>query len=300
MCNNRSHIVRIDGGLGNQMFQHAFGKALEIRSGIKVKYDITHINSRYFSLSRIFRDFDLDIFSLDVDIATTNEIKYYTLPKGNTNYFVYNFLRKFRKENNVIKENSTQYDINYLDQNEPKYFIGYWQSYKYFNNISDDIKHGFKINNILPVSTGIQKDITNSNSVCVGFRRIQYAGDKLLGTLTGSYFDYYYNTAIEFINGKIENPVFYIFSDDIEWCKSNVHIKGKHKFVEDIHNGFKYSNKMILMSLCKHFIIPNSTFFWWPAWLADNKGKIVIAPKKWFNNKYYFSHDLIPEEWITI
>jgi hypothetical protein len=108
----------------------------------------------------------------------------------------------------------------------------------------------------------------------------------------------YIMRAVDIIESKIENPTYFIFSDDVEWCKENIHLKNM-KIVDHSYAGEKFNYYLQLMISCKHFIIPNSSFAWWSAWLNTNSDKIVIAPKNWFNVDIDTS-DLIPDNWIRI
>jgi len=292
-------ISRLIGGLGNQMFQYAFGKAISVRNNTELKVDITHLNSRYNTKSMIFRNYDLDIFNLDLKIASKEEISQFIMPKGNTTYTIYNLLNKFHRYKNIVSENGNRFNEEYLKAKDNCYLIGYWQNHKYFSEISEIIKKGFLINDSLLESENIFREIANTNSVCLSYRRKEYLQDKYLGTLTGSYFDYYYKNAIELLCSKTSDPVFYIFSDDIEWCRKNVKIDKKHVFIGDEHSGYKFKNKFKLMYSCKHFIIPNSTFPWWAAWIADSKETIVIAPKKWYVSDIKYDN-IVPEKWFRL
>jgi hypothetical protein len=110
----------------------------------------------------------------------------------------------------------------------------------------------------------------------------------------------YYNKAIKIIINKVENPIFFIFSDDINWCKENIKIKDHEIIYVDWNVGDNSYIDMQLMSTCKHNIMANSSFSWWSAWLNKNKDKIVISPYKWFNSDDMDCSDLIPESWIRI
>lgn len=124
--------------------------------------------------------------------------------------------------------------------------------------------------------------IEKSNSISIHVRRGDYLGHPLFGEICGKE---YYQTAIKIILTKVKNPIFYIFSNDIEWCKKNLNIDYPSYYI-DWNKGEESFRDMQLMSLCKHNIIPNSSFSWWSAWLNTNQGKIIIAPKKWINEEY--------------
>lgn len=294
-------IVRLQGGLGNQMFQYAFGKAYSILNNVELKFDITHLTAKYRSKRKIFRTYDLDIFDLDIKLAKKSEILKYTIPRINNKY-IYHTLNFIYKSKNFIEE-KTPFNFNdyYLKLGDNKYFSGYWQSYKYFSIINNFLKEKFRIKyTIQQNSEYLLQKIQESNSICLNYRRTDYINDKLLNTLVGEKGREYYNNAINYITSKVTNPIFFVFSDDIEWCKKNVNLDFEKVFVEHEHSGIKYSNYFLLMYNCKHFIIPNSTFAWWAAWLSENENKIVIAPKRWVNFGSFNPDDLFPVEWYII
>ena len=120
-------------------------------------------------------------------------------------------------------------------------------------------------------------------SVSLHVRRTDYI-DKEHNHIHNICSETYYKNAIDEVRNKYPNAVFFIFTDDKEWCKK--HFRGPNFFVVDLDEASKTDiAEMTLMSRCKHHIIANSSFSWWAAWLNDNPGKLVIAPNKWINNK---------------
>jgi len=98
----------------------------------------------------------------------------------------------------------------------------------------------------------------------------------------------------------VDNPTFFIFSDDVEWCRKNLNLGYPRHIVDHSHKGYKFTNYMQLMVECKHYIIPNSSYAWWAVWLNKNKNKHVIAPKNWFNDSSIDTTDLVPKNWIRL
>ena len=167
------------------------------------------------------------------------------------------------------------------------YYIGYWQAYRYILDLEFKLKDSQNL-----INTKVKEKILNSNAVSIGVRRGDYVK---LGVIICDI--EYYKKAINLIDKKLDNPIFYIFSDDIQWCRKNIKLSDKHFFVE-ANKDTPFEN-MELMSLCKHNIISNSTYEWWGAFLNKNEKKIVIYPKKW---KFYETkkNKLIPSDWIKI
>lgn len=180
------------------------------------------------------------------------------------------------------------------------YLQGYWQSEKYFSEIADVLREDFKFRQPLSEINAQWADkITQCHSISLHIRRGDYVSNPMTHKVHGvCQLDYYYR-AIEYITSLIDDPVFFVFSDEAEWAKSNLEISHPVYYVEN-NTGQESYNDMRLMSLCRHHIIANSTFSWWGAWLNNSPEKIVIAPQKWFATSDKDDSDLIPKTWIRI
>ncbi len=291
-------IVKLFGGVGNQMFQYAAGRSLALKNNCELKLDITHFDTLILPNDLPYRSFDLSIFDLDPFLCTEEEIKKF-------NYNTNSFLEKgFRKVKNVFSKYTTvcepyfHFYEDFLKNSGNVYIDGYWQSEKYFKHIEQIIRNDFKIKTTLNAEgLTILEKIKNTNSVCVNIRRQELASNKYSTQFVG--LDYL-NNAIEAISKKEINPHFFIFSDELSWVKENIKIDYQFTIVEESLYGDKYRDCLFLMSSCKHFIIPNSTFGWWAAWLSGIEKKVVITPNKWFTDNTKDTRDLIPEEWIKL
>lgn len=170
--------------------------------------------------------------------------------------------------------------------------LGYFQSEKYFKHCEGLIRNYFTLKD---EHTNYLKNkypyILNQDSVSIHVRRGDYLTKQEWHTVQPIE---YYNTAINIIG---DDKKYFVFSDDLEWCKQNF-IGDKFTFVQEDKDIFE----MFLQSYCKHHIIANSSFSWWGAWLNTNPNKIVIAPKNWFGPSYenLQTQDLTPEKWILI
>lgn len=173
-----------------------------------------------------------------------------------------------------------------------KIFIGYFESEKYFSIMGQDIKKDFEINLNLSVDNNLfLQKINSTNSVAISIRRGDFVDvNNIVCDLK------YYYKAIKVIERKIKNPVYFVFSDDIDWVKKNINLSDKKVFYENKNN--KVLETLLLMSSCKNFIISNSTFHWWAQYLSKNDKKVVIAPKKW--RKYDIKLDIHQDDWILI
>lgn len=280
-------ILKITGGLGNQFFQYAAAKSLAVKHNVSVGIDTTSIRGNYKE-GNFRRKFKLDRFNVDfieVPIEKVREYLYIT-----KNRFVNDrILSRFRFfERNVWHDNGNIKEFN--SQSGDVCLIGFFVSSMYFDGIKEILKKEFELKdkkNIINDLTEVKK----TNSVSIHVRR----GDLL--KLKNSYIlpISYYKKAIKIISSKIKNPKFYIFSDDIAWCKNNFSNLKNVVFVE----GHDASEDFEIMKNCKHNILSNSTFAWWAGYLNPNKKPLIISPKH-FNIFKGLSPKLQLKNWIII
>lgn len=291
-------IVKLSGGIGNQMFQYAAGRQLAHRNNALLKLDITHYDRLVLPDGLPYRSFDLSIFDLELHIATKKEI---ALFKNVPSPFYKRVLKKIKNTwiaHQEIIEPHFNFFPGLLNLKGNIYLDGYWQSEKYFKNCEGVIRKDFKIKTTLE-KEGFEllEKIRNTNAVCLNVRRQEFASNRYANQFVG---EEYIRNAIEQINQKVSSPHFFIFSDELSWCKQNLKLKEEHTFVEEKIYGDKFRDCLYLMTNCKHFIIPNSTFGWWGAWLGNNPDKIVIAPQKWLSDSKRNTDDVIPVSWIKL
>lgn len=269
------------GGMGNQMFQYSFGKFLSEKYNLPLKIDLSFLKNRNMGSNFVYRDYDLDLFNIENDFDINPTKQRYLVSEPNFQF--------------------SQQTIDSIRDIDGHFYIdGYWQSYKYFQSIEREIKNHFKLKNPIE-SSGNKKmidmmdRIKNENSVLINIRRTDYLNTDFHGVLSVEYV----MKGVDYIKNKVDNPHYFIFSDDIEWCIDNIKLDNM-TIVDHSYKGDRFGWYLELMKSCKHFIIPNSTFAWWAAWLNDDNSKIVLAPKKWFNDSSINTEDLIPEKWIRI
>lgn len=279
-------ITKLLGGLGNQMFQYAAGRTLAAKHNAEFKLDI----SAYETYK--IQDYAINNLNIIENISTTKEIKEFKHKK---------FLKLIPiKNKKYIKEKEFTYDPDIFYLSDNVYLEGYWQSVKYFQSIENIIRHDFKFKT-QPQDKNLElsKIITNTNSISLHIRRGDYITNPVANAVHGLCSLDYYEKSINYIAEKVENPQFFIFSDDAQWAKENLNIPFLTNIIDWNKNENSYED-MRLMSLCKHNIIANSSFSWWGAWLNQNSDKIVIAPEKWFNTSKIDAKDLVPENWIKL
>jgi hypothetical protein len=289
-------IIKISGGLGNQLFQFAFGKYVSYKLNTVVKYDI-HTENGYSKFTQ--RTFGLKDIILDHEIANENDVTKFRYFR---NKFLARIERKLIQKAPIINPKYIIQDLFMPISNSPKfkdncYYDGYWQSEKYFKPIESIIRQEFNQSLKLDENNAsLLHDIEYSESVSLHIRRGDYISNSINKKIYSECTLEYYKQAILFISSKIMNPTFYVFSDDLDWVKLNF----KEKIFRIVDNSTKSpETDLFLMSRCKHHIIANSSFSWWGAWLNNQPKKIVIAPKTWYINKMSDA-DIIPDGWVKI
>jgi len=290
-------IIKLMGGLGNQMFQYAFGRHLQEKHQTHLKFDTSEFELTSGGPAFVPRKYDLDIFGINVEVASSREVSRFRdrvgLPPidraldrvlGRKKTYIFE-LPIF----NFVEERYNAPDNTYLE--------GYWQTEKYFADIRELIRREFSFAEELSGNAeGLMNEIVGSNSICVNVRR----GDFVINDRHGWYGSDYFSRGEAMMDGRFSDHQFYVFSDDVEWCRENLRFSKPTVFVGHEFAGRKFQDYLRLMSACKHFIIPNSSFAWWAVWFNQDPDKIVVAPKKWFNVEELDTTDLFQPGWILI
>jgi hypothetical protein len=295
-------ITQLNGGLGNQMFQYACGRALSLRNKDMLKLDI----SGYAMPNGIDtpREYSLSYFNIEENIATADEISALRFPHGAISKYAAIFRKKILRQFNV----GFRPGIFFKKGNA--YLEGFWQSEKYFLDCADAIRKDLTLKKSLsPAAQVIANAIGNATegndiapAVSIHIRRGDIARDAKTNPYYGIATPEYYSKALLHIAEKIKTFRVFVFSDDMEWTKKNIVIPYPTTYVS---GGSKNSQipdheEIILMSMCKHNIIANSSFSWWGAWLNRNSDKIVIAPKEWIIRNKSWHTDTVPNTWTRL
>jgi hypothetical protein len=290
-------ISRVIGGLGNQMFQYAHGRALSIALDVPHRLDISGFegNSRH-------NGFELDqVFDLDIRTADESDLRMVLgmrAPEFVRRVLLRNRFAKFRGRHLVVEP-----QLNYWPQimriPEDSYLIGYWQTEKYFSHAVDSVCADFAFTRPLHgLNAEAAATIGSVPSVSLHVRRGDMANNRSALAIHGLCTLDYYSRAVEYIAAHVERPQFFIFSDDSSWVREHLHIDHPCHYVQ--HNvGAESYNDMRLMSMCRHHIIANSSFSWWGAWLNRRADKVVVAPRRWFAIDLD-SSDIVPAAWVRI
>lgn len=289
-------VVKLMGGLGNQLFQYALGRHLAIINNCELVLDTTSLKYKGEKPNPSFtdREYQLSNFNIDARVADEKLLKKVNnRPTG--------LKRLFQKEYTKFFENGNQFQQEMLSLKKNSILEGYWQSEKYFIDIKNILKKEFTLKNTSSSENlEVAKLITQSKSVSMHVRRGDYVNNPIFSGYIGVNCLKYYSDTVSYINSKCENPTYFIFSDDIKWTKENFgFIKNKVVYV-DINSELNCFEDIYLMSLCNHNIIANSSFSWWGAWLNQNRDNIVVASNTWFNESSFVNKDMLPECWIKI
>ena len=290
-------ILKLFGGLGNQMFQLATLKSLSLLKKTKIGVDISSFEkessaeytSRSFELERIF---DLN----EVSITTLKSYNY--LLNNNLN----SRIKKKLFNGSVFFENGLTYQPEVKSITKNAYLEGYFQSEKYFADFRKEILNLFNFKSKQSTKTmEAEKLICTTDAIAIHIRRGDYASNKHVNSVHGTLpLSYYLNALNHF---DVKNAHLFFFSDDIQWVKDNFNfIAPKQATFVNWNTGDDSWQDMYLMSKCHHFIIANSSFSWWGAWLSTHSTKKVICPKTWFIDpiRNQQTKDLIPKNWIRL
>lgn len=292
-------ITQLTGGLGNQMFQYALGYILSTKN-----QDDLYLDLAIFADNKngdTPRPYEMDIFKIGTPDCTVHD----RIRLGDENPIIGMINRVFHTHLNadpptLVKESGHHFSPSVLTMKGDLYLRGFWQTDKYFREYRDQILKIFTFRKkISKQSTQTLREIESKNSIAVHVRRGDYLSNPAAKKYHGLCNPSYYQKAAVMIAKKIECPVFYVFSDDPEWCQSNLKFGGKTVFVTHNSGGSSWQD-MRLMTACQHHIIANSSFSWWGAWLCQNAQKIVIAPKKWLATSSTQMDDICPSEWIRL
>lgn len=288
-------ISQIMGGLGNQMFQYALGRALATKLNLPLRIDISG-----FERYRLHR-YQLSPVFAGLEVATPEDLQnligWRAWPIAKR--FVAKPQLSWMRGRQFVVEPHLPYWSEIERVTGPTYLVGYWQSEKYFHAIDPTIRDSFAFAQPLSLQNQqVVDEIKNNQSVSLHIRRGDYVQNSQTLAIHGICSLDYYLEAIAYIAQRIEKPKFFIFSDDMKWVKSNLKIDFPCVYI-DHNTGLESYNDMRLMSQCQHNIVANSSFSWWGAWLNANPHKIVIAPKKWYANQNDV-RDLCPATWVKL
>jgi hypothetical protein len=278
-------VVKLISGLGNQLFQYALGRQLSL-----LKKDQLMLDTSFYK-DQSLRAYKLDRFDIKADVISESQLKT-LLHAYQSPAFLFRVFRKL--ERNVPKHLRRVFMESELWGYEPDvwkisgktYLNGYWQHREYFESIHSIIFQELRVKSEFtkPFTHYYQQLESDNASVSLHIRRGDYITDQATNDFIGVLPLSYYRQAIDIIKGKVPNPSFYVFSDDLDWAKEHLQLDGVVHFM-DLENGSCDYIELELMSKCRHNIIANSSFSWWGAFLNQNQSKIVISPAQWLKRR---------------
>ncbi len=283
-----THII---GGLGNQMFQFAAGKALALRLGVDLVLD-----DRYWDKRR-YVECGLGNFAHGARSAPR-----LGLPAMKYESPVTYVTRKLRGTAWTVYDNDAlPYDSTFSDLGDGTWLKGYFQSERYFVDHAEDIRACFQLTRPPSNETqAVMREMDNCIPVALHIRRGDMVNNTRNFAVHGTPALEYFRKAAELVASNCkETPTFFVFSDEPRWVIENFELDLPVKIVS--HNGVDRNfEDIFLMSRCQHNITANSSFSWWGAWLNPNPGKVVVCPDRWFADPKLQNNSLVPESWTTI
>ena len=291
-------VIRLTGGLGNQMFQYAFGRATANRLGVEMRLDLSD------STLSIHQGYELKrVFGIEAKIATESDMA--NVLGWQRPEIIRKALKKLRLTalfaKGLVEEPHFHFSAKMLQVPDNSYLSGYWQSEKYFEDAIECIRNDFKFSKPpSALNKVLLQEIADSNTTAISLhvRRGDYVHNQAVSQVHGNCSLEYYHAAIQYVLQRVQSPLFYVFSDDMDWVRNHLEMPFPHKLITHNRGESSYED-MRLMSLCQHHIIANSSFSWWGAWLNANPKKLVIAPKNWFADESR-PHDLFPDGWVAL
>ena len=283
-------VVRLTGGLGNQMFQYAAARALADRLAVELVLD-----TRGFDAYN-FRSFELGRLNVRACAGTTAELARFPAWRVKLARALGGAMPL---SNRFRVEPFFGYDPAWPTLQDDVHLNGYFQSQKYFAVIREQLLVDFRPSkDISPSNRQVAAMAGKGDSVMLHVRRGDYVSNAKTLQVHGVCSTDYYRRAIALARERLHQPRFFVFSDDLAWSRENLRLGDDAVFVEG--NAEAPEMDIFLMSACRAHIIANSSFSWWGAWLARTDAPLVIAPDPWFDSPDMSAVDLIPAFWQTL
>ncbi len=294
--------VILRGGLGNQMFEYSLGLALAKKYKTDLVLDAAYLNDRFPRKNITFRTYNLGMFNVERRFSALSKLSA-RFPVPGLWLGLDLGLVKARDAiggRKLVRETrDCCFDPAVLESGENVCLWGFWQSPKYFAGIEDEVRRTFRFRDTLTGPAAEMADkIQAVDSISLSVRRGDYlrAGNS---QIYGNTDIRYYDNAVRYMASRVDKPHFFVFSDDVAWCRENIRPSFPTVYIPDELPGLEWNFTLDLSSRCKHQIIANSTFWWWGAWLNKNPEKIVVAPKRWRASGIE-DDDAVPGGWIRM
>ncbi len=281
-------VIRLRGGLGNQLFQYAAGTSLALHHGVPLKLDT------YYYTHHPYRTLALSHFQVTYESASEAEIADF-VGKSRLERFFHK-QTNYRYCRRAFGQPYYHYDPSFYQLPNHQYLSGYWQSERYFQPHASVVRQHF-----VPRTPPSEKNarlidnMKRSESVSLHVRHGDYAVASSASHFFAVLDESYYRAAIRWVQARVTSPQFFIFSDNIAWCRRTFTDVPAAVFVDHNQGEDSYWD-LWLMAQCRHHIIANSSFSWWGAWLDAREDKLVVAPRQWFkSDRYQGPRSVYPE-----
>ena len=289
-------IAKIEGGLGNQLFQYAAARSLADRLHCELALDLRGL------VEMGDRPFQLDLYHIRATVATASDLN--GLPHWRSTRSTRLKSRLSQKYPAVISfpifwPLSFAFDSRFDKISRPAYLVGYWQTEKYFAWNRERILQDISLRAPLAENIPLLSLMRTCNSVALHIRRGDYVTNSAAAEYHGLCDLAYYRNALEQVKKNIADLQVFVFSDDLDWARKNLQLDVPTHFVagNSVDKGYL---DLELMSECQHHIVANSSFSWWGAWRAQSPQQEVYAPKRWFSDVRTNTGDVIPSRWHAI
>jgi hypothetical protein len=288
-------VVRLMGGLGNQMFQYAAGHNLATARGVELALDLGWFDDQGARLPAP-RAYELNAFDLNVRLERLSQRRVDAL-EGFTPRLL-TPLRWIPPRLTVVRETSTSFDASIFSAPDSSLLIGYWQSERYFEPVAEAVRDQFSLPRSANVADlDLVRAVEDAPSLGIHVRRGDYVTSEATNLMHGTLDPAYYTEGVSYVSAHRDVQRIFVVSDDPDWAEAHLafplpttFVRANGRAVDDLH----------LLQTCDHQVIANSSFSWWAAWLNDNPEKIVVAPKRWFRDPAIPTDGLIPEGWHRV
>ena len=275
-------MVRLLGGLANQLFQYSMGRALAIRTGSLLRFDTRDLDDD------ILRNYALHQFNIKGQAASLSELDYFRAIGAGERY-------------QLLAEKSFRFQVEATLAEAPVYAQGYWQSERYFESIEQVLRRDLTLTRgFSQEGASLVREIrSHRSSVSVHIRRGDYVTNPTTNAFHGCVSSDYVHRAMELMLKRYEDAVFYVFTDDLNWARENINHASNSVFIAE-RIMTTDGEELSIMGSCQHHILSNSSYSWWGAWLNPRRTKLVVAPTPWFRSTDVDPQDLYCANWVLL